>query len=1074
MSIQFAMQATPEHIVLRVTPEKVGLFGRLRKQSALDLKQLPREERAVALALARLRSLDAAGAGWRLAGDRIELSHLLAAQLDDVYARAIGLPPALSGFTFAIRMEGTLGSSDAKFVWRWEEHGRSVNLPRVGAILFPEAPARRMRLPHAIFAAIVLAADFNPIAPLPEHWSALARLRNLLGADVEAVSLDAFLEGIRIATVASIGLWIDADDESVFSPLPFAADRESAEDLPGVAEAAVQGAELKRFQDAVGRYGARPSYRVGDGAFVVVDRSAMPILNTIAEHMGGDAVKRRFFLDNAARLAAAAVEAQLREDGELHDGMSPEAQTELIERRTGEGWTETSAWSARVLGVGLALRAAAEISAGSGANWLPATVDENLGALLGALPDSDIEPVLKAIMQAIAAGAPAVRHEVGDIPASLVVAEALRRRLALLKPPSEEPPSDTQSDAYLPITHENFWDLEYAEGAHPRAGPEPVLPERVTTDLRPYQAAAFLWQANAWRAGLPGLLNADEQGLGKTLQTLAFCAWLQDRMDARETAAGPVLIVAPTSLLRNWEDEIERHLGKEALGPIHKLFGPELTRWKRRDFSGRDIGDGQEHLDLAPLENSAGIAITTYQTLANYAVSFAKLRCAAVVFDEIQFLKNPRTQRARAAKALHANFRVGLTGTPVENATRDIWALADILWPGALGALAGFRRLYDAPSPQRLAILHSALFGRQGGRLPLCQRRLKADVAADLPPKTRVFHPREMPRAQQIRYDEARAKTGGILQVLGHIRRISAHPGLIEGERANDFAGASARTAAVMDILAHIKARGERALVFVENRDIQAWLAELIKLEFELDEVAVINGDTSIDDRKAITDHFQRVRDKVREFDVLLLGPRAAGTGLTLTAANHVIHLTRWWNPAVEEQCNDRTHRIGQTRPVTIHIPLAVHPDLGAGTFDCLLQRLMKRKRKLAAEVLSPTSVDDADIRRLYEGVRSGEALPPETEAGDFDGALEGRGDLVVDALSANLLRVRLKTGGAAVLVGSDNSPDAISDSIADDDAAAILLTAHDPADLSLSWRPITPLSVVRRRELWPDYILPE
>ncbi len=165
----------------------------------------------------------------------------------------------------------------------------------------------------------------------------------------------------------------------------------------------------------------------------------------------------------------------------------------------------------------------------------------------------------------------------------------------------------------------------------------------------------------------------------------------------------------------------------------------------------------------------------------------------------------------------------------------------------------------------------------------------------------------------------------------------------------------------------------------MENRDVQAWFAELIKIEFGLERVYVINGDTSIDARKEITDRFQRHLARDGGFDVLVMGPRAAGTGLTLTAANHVIHLTRWWNPAVEEQCNDRTHRIGQSKPVTVHIPLAVHPQLGRKSFDCLLQRLMKRKRGIADAVLWPQESDESELLSMYQTLIEPEGKPTST-----------------------------------------------------------------------------------------------
>ena len=203
------------------------------------------------------------------------------------------------------------------------------------------------------------------------------------------------------------------------------------------------------------------------------------------------------------------------------------------------------------------------------------------------------------------------------------------------------------------------------------------------------------------------------------------------------------------------------------------------------------------------------------------------------------------------------------------------------------------------------------------GRPALGLRRLKSEVATDLPGKYRVLHPRIMPEPQAEAYLRVRATIaagtrGGALAALHRIRSVSVHPGT--GLRGEDeaFIAGSARMAAAMDILDTIHIRRERALVFIEHRKLQYRFAELARLRYRLQEVPVINGDTPIPKRQKTVDRFQRHLERDEGFDLLVLGPRAAGTGLTLTAASHVIHLSRWWNPAVEEQCNDRAHRIGQ------------------------------------------------------------------------------------------------------------------------------------------------------------------
>lgn len=273
-----------------------------------------------------------------------------------------------------------------------------------------------------------------------------------------------------------------------------------------------------------------------------------------------------------------------------------------------------------------------------------------------------------------------------------------------------------------------------------------------------------------------------------------------------------------------------------------------------------------------------------------------------------------------------------------------------------------------------------------------------------------------------------------------------------------------------MDILRAIKAKEERALVFVENLDVQAWLAELVKIEFGLQRVDVINGSTPVSRRKEITDRFQRHLKQDGGFDVLVMGPRSAGTGLTLTAANHVVHLTRWWNPAVEEQCNDRTHRIGQNRPVTVHIPLAIHPRLQRGSFDCLLQSLMKRKRSLADSVLWPPEGNENEVHALYDAIISAD-VAAENEGTRTDSLkLFDRPDLDVEELDDTTLRVRPKGGGASVVVSLQDTTLQSGILQPENDAAVIILSARKGGTETAS----IPVSFLGGQSLWPDFVLPE
>jgi SNF2 family DNA or RNA helicase len=262
---------------------------------------------------------------------------------------------------------------------------------------------------------------------------------------------------------------------------------------------------------------------------------------------------------------------------------------------------------------------------------------------------------------------------------------------------------------------------------------------------------------------------------------------------------------------------------------------------------------------------------------------------------------------------------------------------------------------------------------------------MKEMVASDLPKKTRRLYPRLMPTEQATVYEDARIKLaegsrGGALKMLHHIRSVSVHPTLDAEEMDASFITASGRLAATFDILRMVKAGGERALVFIEHRKMQYRFIELVRQEFGLTRVDLINGDTPIQKRQAIVDRFQCHLSDDKGFDMLVLGPKAAGTGLTLTAATHVIHLSRWWNPAVEEQCNDRIHRLGQTHDVTIHVPMSIHPGYQHHSFDCLLHSLMTRKRRLASSALWPmgdTSEDAAELQRMVAEDQIGESGDP-------------------------------------------------------------------------------------------------
>ena len=777
------------------------------------------------------------------------------------------------------------------------------------------------------------------------------------------------------------------------------------------------GDDLTVFRHRLLQRGALNAYRLASGRYLVVDRGAAPALRVMAEMQRAAPEVRRAFIRNPRARITQAVEAALEATGAL-DHLTDAAREEAVEQAAGPAFIETveyQAFADRVIGIGVYQGNPLAAFAASGTTWLPEVFSEVLAAALRAAPTDRLEALRDALIAARDAGDMAVPFETHQIPATPASQQEVEALIASrLAPDSdEEADSDDPEINSGPIilqTADNFETLAWRpERGLRETTLSSAVPATILTTMMAHQNDSLSWQISAWKAGLPGVLNADEQGLGKTLQTIAFLVWLNEHMKTVPQSRGPVLVVAPTSLLENWENEVSRHVASPGLGHLIRLYGSATRSRKVAGTLGFDIETGLPTLDFGDMqraiEGGAGHltwVLTTYTTLTNYQHSLQKIRFAAVVFDEIQAIKNPGSLRAFAARSVNADFRIGLTGTPIENETADLWAIMDQLAPGALGTVRDFRARYSTPDEALMAELHGRVFHPQGDLPPLSLRRLKDQVARDLPAKTRYLHPRIMPPVQSAAYEVARRKLaeggmGAALKMLHHIRSVSVHPGFDAPLSEADFIGASARLTAVFDILRRIRAKGERALVFIEHLKVQHRFAEAVRREFGLSRTDIINGETPIQKRQAIVDRFQRHLTDDGGFDLLILGPRAAGTGLTLTAATHVIHLSRWWNPAVEEQCNDRVHRLGQTRPVTIHVPLAIHPDYRAQSFDLLLQSLMQRKRRLAEQALWPMGDDKGDVAAL------------QAMLGQEAGAL--RGDVLTESMAALLNRDGLPPG---------------------------------------------------------------
>ena len=464
---------------------------------------------------------------------------------------------------------------------------------------------------------------------------------------------------------------------------------------------------------------------------------------------------------------------------------------------------------------------------------------------------------------------------------------------------------------------------------------QPRVPARFRSVLRPYQVEGFRWMCRlaAWGAGA---CLADEMGLGKTVQTLALLV--------ARSKQGPALVVAPTSVGPNWLAEAQR-------------FAPSLNAILHRGAGRLDT--------LAKLE-PGDLLITSYDVLARDAEALRAIQFATMVVDEAQAIKNGDTTRARAARSLRADFRLALTGTPVENRLSELFSLMEFLEPGLLGTEAEFRQRYVAPIERDGDASRSAALAR--AVRPFLLRRKKSEVLAELPARTEVTRAVELLPAERKRYEAARllalaALSGAdedarfqMLAELMRLRRLACHPRLDDPRSKTP----SSKLEAFLDLVAELREGGHRALVFSQFTGHLALVEEALRARAI--PYVYLDGKTPLGERTKRVARFQS-----GEGDLFLISLKAGGTGLNLTAADTVVHLDPWWNPAVEDQASDRAHRIGQTRPVTV-IRLVAQ-----GTIEEAVMGLHARKRHLAESILEGSAASGKlSIAELAELVREG------------------------------------------------------------------------------------------------------
>ena len=998
MQIEFTY--SNEGVVVEFNQSRTGFLQNLLKSSKkTDFSILTKGDQHIALAIADLRyCADSTGTSISINDNAIHFSHKVAASISSQTAAKLSLPP-ITHLTLETDVVGIPGDSNFHLKYNWSLNGQTQNPKRIGAILQTSEGLRR--IPLWLLQAIELVENKLEQNSLEHHWNEMAKFRKALEPDFELVKrsnsfveMSQFLSKLKVKISDGFSIVPDLDETSGnFEVVPFSNEYiedqlSGSEDTITISMSELDEDELRNFQNRFANKGSLSAYKIGDGSYLVVEPSSKPALDVMAKMKSASVEERREFIRNPRLKITEAIEDYLSKNGAL-DGLSDAQKEEAIERASFPVFIETAEYSERVTGKIVYLGNPVPSSDGTVTTWLPEIFDEPQRGFLKGLPINDLEEIKSQLMTAVDLGKEVITFRGNEIPASDASIEAINALLVskaeIGTDPSEpkEVPGDNSPDGPIILEVENnFEQLKWRAEISPRSVTIPmVAPKNIITQLRPHQEDSLDWQINAWEAGLPGILNADEQGLGKTLQTLSFLAWLRAQLsnDKDAKAKGPILIVAPTTLLENWEQEVENHMSSGGLGQLVRLYGAATSARKRIGAVGVDTKSGEDLLNLDFLieatkqgQGHSFWVLTTYTTLTNYQHSLGRIPFSVAVFDEIQAMKNPGSLRAVAGTAMQADFRIGLTGTPIENSTSDLWAILDQISPGRLIPLSKFRQEFAAPNHEKMQMLYELIFEDVDGLPPMAIRRLKDDVATELPQKKRILHAEAMSERQASIYEEARSKLisgkkGAALKMLHHIRSVSVHPDISADVNADEFINLSARLKSTFEILDEIYGKKERALVFIEHIQMQYRFIELLKVRYDLEDVDLINGKTPIKQRQKIVNRFQSHIKNDRGFDVLVLGPKAAGTGLTLTAATHVIHLSRWWNPAVEEQCNDRVHRIGQTKPVTVHVPLSIHPQYEEKSFDLLLHSLMTRKRKLASSALWPMGDTESEMQELQQ-----------------------------------------------------------------------------------------------------------
>jgi len=550
-------------------------------------------------------------------------------------------------------------------------------------------------------------------------------------------------------------------------------------------------------------------------------------------------------------------------------------------------------------------------------------------------------------------------------------------------PPSDDVPTSPKKKPQTLIIGTNFNELDYIEQRKQRlAVPKQFklsIPKSLRKEivLKDHQKEGLRWLQflSNLKEGCHGALLADDMGLGKTLQLLCLLA----EHYQKNPDSFPSMIVAPVTLLDNWEQEIEKFFSP-SFPQVMRLHGNRLKQLKqpRELIESQLLDEGISSLLQTKWLGNAKLVITTYETVRDYEFSLARQDFEFLICDEAQKIKNPKSMATLAIKKQKARFKIACTGTPVENNLVDLWCLFDWIQPSLLGTIQEFHSQYRRPIEVRTEQEEESLKKLRNLIEPQVLRRMKTDISEDLPKKCEKYNRKilvegegqelsilgiDMVKYQEDLYQDtitrlsknsenpnAKDRVKNTWSLLHKIKAICAEPYCLPGlifkpiSPVSKHLDNSPKLKWLLTELKNIKKKEEKAIIFTELRQVQNALGYFLKQEFNIIP-HVVNGQTK--NRQNLIDIFQEKKG----FNAIILSPLAAGAGLNIVGANHVIHFTRTWNPAKESQATDRAYRIGQKKDVWVYCPTVISPTFV--TFEQKLDLLMRRKSGLADDMLN-------------------------------------------------------------------------------------------------------------------------